>query len=305
MHIKKSFAEIIFDAFNHLFLAFWAFIALYPMLYVLFASFSEPTKFIRFRGFLMYPQGFSLISYKAVMQNPNIISGYRNTFFVVIFGTLLNLLMTSLGAYFLSRRNVMWKNAFMIMIVITMYFSGGLIPGYLVVTGLGMKGSLLALIIPGAVSAYNIIVMRTSIQSGVPAELEEAAIIDGGGHFTVLFKIVLPLSKAVLAVMALWYGVGHWNSWYSAAIYLDRREKWPLQLIIREIIAISQAGSGGGGVTMGGMTTGLGMGVGDIAHLERTVRFATIIVATVPILLLYPFLQKHFVKGVLIGSLKG
>jgi len=299
MRIKKRISERIFDVFNYSLIALWAVICLYPMLYVLFASLSDASLLDANRGLLFFPLGgVHLEAYRRTLAHPLILSGYLNTIFVVVVGTIVNLVMTSLGAYFLSRRNVFWKPLVMVMIVITMYFGGGLIPNFLVVRTLGLLGSRWALIIPAAISTWNLIVMRTVLQN-IPDGIEEAAIIDGAGHFRVLVLIILPLSKAVLAVMALWYGVGHWNSWFAAAIYLSDREMWPIQLVLREVML---AGDGGGGA-INEMTTDVdGWAVHQVA---RTLRYAMIIVATVPILFIYPFLQKYFMKGVMIGSLKG
>lgn len=293
MRIRKSAGEITFDIFNHGFLVFWAVIALYPLLYVLFGSVSDAGRLVSHRGPLLYPLGLDFSAYSAVMKNPLIISGYKNTLIVVIFGTVLNIFMTSLAAFFLSRKDVLWKNAVMIMLTITMYFGGGLIPNFLLVSSLGMRNSLLALIIPKAASAFNIIVMRTSFQS-IPDSLEEAALLDGANQMDILFRVILPLSKAVVAVMALWYGVEHWNSWFSAAIYLTKREMWPIQLLMREILIERKTAS---------MTTDALYG--SEMQVAETIKYATIIIATVPILFVYPFLQKHFVKGVMVGSLKG
>jgi len=295
--MKKSIPEIIFDIFNYSILLFWAVITIYPILYVLFSSISDAGRLMSHRGLLLYPLGVHLDAYKIVFQNPMILRGYMNTAIIVFGGTALNLFMTSLGAYFLSRKDVLWKNVVMVMIVITMYFGGGLIPHYLVVTGLGMRNSLLALIIPGAISAYSMIVMRTSFQS-IPASMEESALLDGANNFSILFRIVLPLSKAMLAVMALWYGVGHWNSWFGAAIYLTKRELYPIQLIMREILMQNVDSQEIYKMTAGG-------GQDDDAQIAETIKYAMIIIATAPILCAYPYLQKHFVKGVMIGSLKG
>jgi putative aldouronate transport system permease protein len=201
--------------------------------------------------------------------------------------------MTSFGAYALSRQHVMWKNPVMFLIVFTMFFSGGLIPTYLLIQDLGMLNTRWALIIPSAMSAYNLIIMRTSFQS-VPVSLEESAKLDGASDFTVLFRVILPLSMPVVAVMILFYGVAHWNSWFSALIYLRKRELYPLQLILREILITSSTES---------MMTSVGGA--DKTPIGETIKYATIIVATGPILLLYPFLQKYFVKGVMIGAIKG
>jgi len=201
--------------------------------------------------------------------------------------------MTSLGAYALSRQNFLWKNPIMFGIVFTMFFSGGLIPTFLLVNKIGLLDSRWALIIPAAMSTYNLIIMRTSFQ-GIPASLEESAKLDGANDFTVLFRIVMPLSMPVIAVMILFYGVAHWNSWFSALIYIRSRDLFPLQLILREILITNNTDS---------MMTGVGGG--DRMPIGETIKYATIIVSTIPVLCLYPFLQKYFVKGVMIGAIKG
>jgi putative aldouronate transport system permease protein len=297
MRIKKTFGEYIFDTFNHFFLFFWALITIYPLLYVLFSSVSDAGRLMSHRGLLLYPLGINFEAYKLVMKNPMVLRGYLNTFIIVIGGTSLNIVMTSLAAFFLSRKDVLWKNGVMMMIAITMFFSGGMIPSYLVVVGLGMRDSLLALIIPGAVSAFNVIIMRTAFIE-IPDSLEESAFMDGANNFDIMYRIVLPLSKSVLAVMALWYGVSHWNSWFSAAIYLTDRKLYPIQLVLREIL-IQNTDSN----EIYKMTTDIAQG--DAAQVAETIKYALIIIATVPILCIYPYLQKHFVKGVMIGALKG
>lgn len=293
MFYKKSLGERAFDIGNVAFMFFLIVITLYPMLYVLFASISKPLEFMRHSGILLKPLGFTLVSYEAVLQNPNVLGSYKNTLFIVIVGIMVNLAMTALGAYFLSRKNVLWKNWVMVLIVITMFFSGGLIPGFLNVKRLGLYNSLWALIIPGAISTYNMIIMRTAF-AAIPDELIESVTIDGGGHFTILFKIILPLSSATMAVMVLYYGVAHWNAWFDAMIYLRERTKFPLQLILREILIQNSTDA---------MTTN--MNASDHAMISETIQYALIVVATAPILCLYPFLQRYFVKGVMIGALKG
>lgn len=243
------------------------------------------------KGMIWWPHEFSLESYKAVFNNPIIITGYLNTLFVVIVGTSLNLIMTSLGAYALSRNNVMLKNLIMFMIVFTMFFNGGLIPNYLLVNGLGMLDTLWALIFPVAMSAFNLIIMRTAFQA-VPVSLEETARLDGANDFTILMRVVLPLSLPVVAVMFLFYGVAHWNSWFNALIYMRDRGNYPLQLILREILISNSTDN---------MTANSG---GNKLEVALTIKYATIIVATGPILILYPYLQRFFVKGVMVGAIK-
>ncbi len=303
MVINESVGGKIFNTINTFFLILLSAICLYPIIHVLFASFSEPLELMKHRGLLMKPLGFTVNGYILVFKNPNIINGYINTLFYVIVGTALNLLLTSMGAYALSRRNILWKNAMMFCITFTMFFGGGLIPTYLLVKSVGLINTRWALIIPGLIGTYNLIIMRTSF-AAIPDSLEESAKIDGANDFTVLFKIIMPVSKAVLAVILLFYAVGHWNAWFNAMIYLRDRKLFPLQLILREILISNdlQSMSRTGGQAAEAMT----QANADTVYLSRVlVQYCTIIVATVPILLLYPFVQKYFVKGVMIGSLKG
>lgn len=293
MSIKKSTSEKIFDLANILMMILLMIVTLYPLLYVAFASISTPSRLMQHQGILLKPLGFELGSYKLVFRNPMIIKGYLNTIFIVFVGTGVNIVMTALGAYVLSRKNVYWQKLFIFIIVFTMFFRGGMIPTYLLVKNLKLTDTLWALIVPNAISTYNMIIMRTSFLS-IPESLEESARIDGAKDFTILFKIVIPLSLPVIAVMILFYGVGHWNSWFSAMIYLRKRELYPLQLILREILISSDTSQ---------MITGVG--TIDREPVTQTVKYATIMVATIPILCIYPFLQRYFVKGVMIGSLKG
>lgn len=289
---KKKVSDYIFYAVVGAIMIFLAAVTLYPFLYVLFASLSNPSEFMVYKGILWRPISFSWDSYKAVLNNPNIFIGYRNTLFVVVVGTAINVLLTSMGAYFLSRRGPLWRGPIMFLIVITMFVDGGLIPGYLLVQNLHLYNSLWALIIPGAISTFNMIIMRTAFQ-GIPAGLEESMRMDGANDWTILFRLILPLSKSTLAVIGLFYAVSHWNSWFTANLYISDKTKFPLQLILRDIVINSQVSD---------MTVGAAMG--DSYAMSFTVKYATIIVATVPILVVYPFIQKYFVKGVMIGSLK-
>lgn len=291
--MKRSTGEIVFNVFNSVFMAFLIMITLYPFLYVAFASFSDPNLMMRQTGLLLYPAGYSLASYKAVFRNPMITIGYFNTLIVVVIGTSINVLFTSMGAYVLSRKKLYWKKLFMVIVVITMFFSGGLIPLYLVILNLGMINTRWALIIPSAISTYNMIIMRTYFLT-IPDEIEESAVMDGAHDLLILFRIIVPLATPIIAVMILFYGVGHWNSWFSAMIYLQNRNLYPLQLVLREILIINSIDS---------MTTDTSFA--DRAPIAETIKYATIMVSTVPILTIYPFLQKHFVKGIMIGALKG
>jgi putative aldouronate transport system permease protein len=292
MKIKKSLGEASFDVSNTLLLIGISLATLYPFLYVLLASVSNPSELVQYRGILYKSFGFYLDAYKVVFENPNIPRSYLNTIFYVVVGTSLNILLTSFGAYGLSRPNVLFRNAIMVMIVFTMFFQGGLIANYLLVSKLGLLDTRWSLILPSAISTWNLIIMMTAFRA-VPVSLEESARLDGANDFTILFRIVLPLSLPVIAVITLFYAVYHWNSYFNAMIYLRSRELFPLQLILREILITNSTES---------MTTGVG--VLDEMPFAETVKYATIIVATGPILLLYPFLQRYFVKGVMIGALK-
>lgn len=291
---SKSFASRAFDVFNHVFLFVLSLIFLYPMWYVLVGSFSDPRQLFVFRGFLWKPLGFSLLGYKAAFDNPNVPIGYLNTLFYVGVGTIANVFVSALGAYTLSRPKLMFKKLFTIMVVFTMYFNGGMIPTFLVVKGVGLYNSRLALIFPVLVNTWNMIVMRTAFKA-IPVSLEESARLDGASEFTVLFRIVVPCAKATIAVMFLYYAVEHWNSWFNAMIYLQDREKYPLQLFLREILLISvqNAASADAG------------DASDALYMDTLVKYALIIVSTVPILCVYPFVQKYFMKGVMMGSVKG
>lgn len=292
---KKSIGELIFDTFNHILLVIIAVICLYPMVYVLFASFSQPSLLAKHRGILLHPLGLTLKGYQLVLDNPNIASGYLNTLIYVVAGTGLSLLLTAFGAYALSRKDLFWKKQIMFLITFTMFFSGGLIPFYLVVMQLKIINTRWAIIIPGAISVWNLIVMRTSFQS-IPDSLIESAKIDGANDFIILFRIVIPVSAATMAVMTLFYAVGQWNAWFNAMIFLRDRNLFPLQLILREILISNDVNS---------MTRVQDASqLVDADYYKMLVKYCTIIVSTVPILCLYPFLQKYFVKGVMIGSLK-
>ncbi|MDF2927741.1 MAG: sugar transporter permease [Paenibacillaceae bacterium] len=292
--IRRSIGENIFQIVNIVFMLFMIVVTLYPFLYVIFSSLSDSKQLLSHTGALLMPKGFSFNAYAMVFKNPNIMTGYMNTLIIVVAGTLLNLFMTSLGAYVLSRKGVPWTRPVMLLIIFTMFFSGGLIPSYLLINNwLGLGNSLLALLIPGMISTWNLIILRTSFES-IPESLVESAWIDGAHDFTILFRIVIPLSLPVMAVMVLFYGVGHWNAWFNAMIYLRERNLFPLQLILREILIQNST------AYMSGETS-----MEDAEAVGESIKYATIIVATLPILAVYPFLQKYFVKGVMIGSIKG
>lgn len=293
MREYPSFGERIFDAFNFILLSLMILITLYPIYYVAIASISNPTDLMSHKGMIWLPQGLSLKAYSMVFDNPMILRGYGNTLFIVIVGLLFNLTLTAFGAYALSRKGLYYRKQLTLFIVFTMFFSGGLIPFYLTVKGLGLTNTVWALIIPQAINTFNLIIMRTTFQA-VPDSLEESARIDGANDFIILFRIIIPISMPIIAVMILYYGVSHWNSWFNAMIFLRNRQLYPLQLILREILIQGETA---------GMVTGAE--AGDMVMLAETLKYATIMIATLPILFVYPFLQRYFVKGALVGAIKG
>ncbi len=297
---KRNAWNWLFDIANYVFLTLLAIVCLYPMLHVLFGSVSDPRLLTKHTGILLHPLGFTSRGYEIVFNNPNIWAGYANTLFYVIVGTVLRTLMTMLGAYVMMQKDFMPRRVLMFLFVFTMYFSGGLIPDYLVVTRLHLLNTRWAIIIPSLISTWNMIILKTAF-SQIPPSLSESAKLDGAGDLTILFRIILPAAKASVAVIIMYYAVGEWNSWFSAAIYLPgRRDLYPLQLFLREIL-ISNSASGNAAEAAGGS----GSGADAIeALIEDVVRYCTICVATIPILCIYPFVQKYFVKGVMMGSIK-
>lgn len=291
---KLTFGEKVYQVFNYAFLTLLAFMTLYPFLYVIFASFSNPVKLYTHEGLLLYPQGFTTRAYEMVLKDPRIVTGYANTIFYVVVGTALNIIMSCIGAYVLSRPYLKLRRFFTIMIVFTMYFGGGLIPHYLLVKSLHLDNTRWALIVPGLINTWNLIIMMTAFRN-VPISLDESARIDGAGEWRILFQIVLPLVVPTIMVMVLYYAVGHWNSWFNAMIYLRDRGKYPLQLFLREILVENRLNE---------IIAGQGQ-ANEVEDVGTTIKYATIIVSTVPILLVYPFIQKYFVHGVMIGAIKG
>ena len=293
MKRKRSLGDRIFDIVNTLFMLLIIVIMAYPLWYVLMASLSDSNYLAAHTGALLVPLNFNTGEYRMVFKKPNILSGYGNTVFLVAAGTLSSTLFTLLAAYVMSRKPFPGKKFFMIMMVIPMYFSGGMIPSYILNNNwLKLGNNRLVLILPVLVVTYNMVILRTGLEA-VPESLEESARIDGASEFKILFRIMVPVAKASLAVVLLYYAVSYWNSWFNAAIYLRDREKYPLQLILREILINNSIDS---------MTAGEG---GDMLAIAESIKYATIMVATVPILCIYPFVQKYFVKGAMIGAVKG
>ena len=289
---KLTRGEKVFQAINTVFLIFMLIITMYPFWYIIVASVSSNTEVLQANGKMLWPRGFNVSAYKEVLKYASIWTGYKNTIFVLIVGTLISIIFTAIGGYFLSRKNVFFQKYIAIAIVITMYFSGGIIPFYFTVKDLGLDGSLWSLILPTAISTYNLIIMRTAF-AAIPDSLEESAKIDGARHFTILFRIMLPLCIPTVAVLILYYAVGYWNSWFNASLFLTDRGTFPLQLILREIILYNTGDANSAAASV------------DKEDISETLQYATIIVSTVPILCIYPFLQKYFAKGVMVGAIKG
>lgn len=290
IHSPMRIAFLIFD---YLILVMIGFICLAPMWHTLCASFSSPQALAASKGMLLLPKGeFTLKGYKIVFSNMSIWKSYLNTLLYVVGGTVLGIIMTALGAYTLSRKYFLPAGTLMLFISFTMLFNGGLIPNYILIQKLGLLNNRLALILPTAISVFNLVILRTSFQ-GIPDSLEESAKLDGANDMQIFVRIVLPLSKASLAVIILFIAVMHWNSWFSASLYLTSRSKYPLQIILREILV-----DGNTNITSAGADA-------SISIYKTLIKYCTVIVATLPILAIYPFIQKYFTKGVMIGAIKG
>jgi putative aldouronate transport system permease protein len=294
MKIKNTVGGASFDVFNILFMIIMILVTAYPLLYVAFASLSVPSELDKHMGPLLYPLGFTLEGYKRVFGFPHIAVGYRNTAFYVIAGTTLNLVMTSITAYALAKKGYIFRTPILMMVTFTMFFSGGMIPTFLILKQLAITDTVWAMIVPGAISVWNMIVMKTSFEA-MPPGLEESAKIDGANDIVVFLKIALPLSLPVVAVMTLFYAVTHWNAWFNAVLYIRNRNLYPLQLFMREILIQNNETE-----TARDMITSA-----DSEMYAKLVKYCSIIVSTVPVLAVYPFLQKHFVKGVMVGAVKG
>ncbi len=295
MAIKQTRGERIFAVGNYFLLGGLAFLTLYPILYVIMASLSDPRMLMKHEGAIFWPLGkATLIGYIQTLRSPSILVGYRNTLFYVSAGTAINLTLTFLAAYVLSRKNFYLKKFMMFAIVVTMFFHGGLIPMFMILKSLRMYNTIWALLLPTAINTWNIIIVRTFFQS-IPESLEESAVIDGATDFVLLTRIILPLSMPVVAVMILDYGVAHWNSWFNAMVFLRDRGLFPLQLFLREILIQNNTDR---------MVQG-GAEMMEESYTKELVKYCTIVISTLPILCIYPFLQKYFVKGVMIGAIKG
>lgn len=289
--IREATGERVFTwVVNGILILFCAIIVL-PLLHIISGSFSDPMSLLRGEvGF--FPKGFTLSMYERVFKDSSIWQGYGNTILYTVLGTCISVTLTAFAAYPLSRKDFYGRNLFMGLFVFTMFFTGGMIPTYLIVQRLKLLNTIWAMVLPTAVSTYNMIIMRTFFDSTIPYELVESASLDGCNDLVIFFRIVLPLSGPILAVMVLFYGVGLWNSWFPALLYLKDRAMYPLQMVLREVLIQSDISN------MAGSS-------GDVEIIGDGLKYATMVVATLPIMCLYPFLQKYFVKGVMIGAVKG
>lgn len=295
MYYKKTLSNRIFDVFNITLMLLICIACLVPLIHVLFASFSDPIRLTNHEGIILKPLGFTLQGYKMVFSNSSILIGYMNTIFYVVVGVTLSTFLTLLGGYALSRKNLLWGNAIMFLITFTMFFNGGLIPFYMVVKGLHMTNTRWSIILPTAISVFNLIIMRTSLGE-IPDSLEESAKIDGASHFTIMIKIIMPLAKATIAVIVLFYAIGQWNAWFNATIFLRDRKLFPLQVILKEILVQNDTST---------VMNSSSEATGNLDIYKPLIKYCTIVAATLPVLCFYPFAQKHFVTGVMIGSIKG
>lgn len=288
----KTVGGVLFDSFNVIFLTLFSLVTVLPFLHIVAVSLSASGG-LKAKDFILLPSGFSLDAYAYLFSIESIPRGLLVTVLITVCGTLINLLFTLTMAYALARKDLMGRKTVMLIIVFSMLFSGGMIPSYLLIQNLNMLDTYWALMIPGAISAFNLIIIKNFFQQ-LPAGLEESAKIDGASDIGVFIRIVLPLSMPTIATFTLFYAVGHWNTFFAAIIYMNDSAKWPIQVILRQIVILSSQ-----------LGESADFDSSEVAQLSQSIKMAVIVVATLPILLLYPFLQKHFVKGVLLGSIKG
>ena len=294
--MKESKGDKVFNVANFVVICLITILVLYPLIYILSSSISDPD--LVYSGKVWFlPRGITFEGYQRVLQDPDILTGYANTILYTVVGTIINLLITLTAAYSLSKKSLPGGRVAMLLMVFTMYFNGGMIPTYLIMKNLNLLDTRLIIIISGAVSTYNLIIARTFFINGVPKEIEEAALIDGCSIFRIFVSIVLPLSKALIGVLALYYGVGHWNAYFNALIYLSDNDKFPLQLILRAILISNQ------------QKASMALENEEMMQVQQRVanliKYSVIVVSSLPVLVVYPFLQKYFAKGVMVGSLKG
>lgn len=293
---KSSGADKTFYVVNGIIMTAIFVIYAWPLWFVAISSFSDPNLVTAGKVFL-WPKGFHTNGYKLILEYRDILTGYANSILYTTVGTALNIIMTIFAAYPLSRLDFVPRKFFTVFFVFTMYFSGGLIPVFLQIKALGLYNSPFSMIIPSAISIYNVLILRSFFMYGVPKSLEEAAILDGANTFQMLARVVLPLVKPTLAVLVLYYAVAHWNDYFSALIYLKDKNLMPLQTALRDILIVGKIDMTSSGMDMEAVTVKL--------KTAQTLKYSIIVVSTVPLMLIYPFIQKHFVKGIMMGAVKG
>ncbi|MBO9609745.1 MAG: carbohydrate ABC transporter permease [Paenibacillaceae bacterium] len=290
MRSRRTFGGWLYDAFHYGFLTLFTLLTLVPFLYIIAGSLTS-AEAMQSNGFALLPSQLSFGAYRYLLHSETMLRGFGVSFYITALGTFVNILFTVLMAYAIARRDLFGRRAIMLMVIFSMLFSGGMIPTFLIVKTMGLLDSYWSLIVPGAISAFNLIVLKNFFQQ-LPDGLEESAKIDGCNDVGILFRIVVPLSLPAIATFVMFYAVGHWNSYFTAILYINDTEKWPLQVLVRQLIILSQGGLGESGQ--------------DSFNIPaKSVNMAMIVLSTLPILLVYPFLQKHFAQGVLLGSVKG
>ena len=297
--VKRCREDVIFDTVIFIILTLILFVVAYPLYWVIISSFSDPTA-VSAGKVLLRPMGFTLKGYAEVFKNSQVMRGFFNSIVITVVGVCVNLAVTLPTAYALSRDNFSGKKPITVFYMITMFFGGGLIPTYLVVKNMHLLNTIWALVLPGCLSVYNMIVARTFFKSNISEELYEAGEIDGCTQSRFFFQIALPLSKAIIAIMVLYYGVGHWNSYFSALLYISDQDKYPLQLVLRNILITNQTA-----LSQTATTAAARAALQEQQQLIDVMKYSLIIISSVPVLIMYPLVQKHFVKGVMIGSVKG
>ena len=297
--VKRCREDVIFDTVIFIILTLILFVVAYPLYWVIISSFSDPTA-VSAGKVLLRPMGFTLKGYAEVFKNSQVMRGFFNSIVITFVGVCVNLAVTLPTAYALSRDNFSGKKPITVFYMITMFFGGGMIPTYLVVKNMHLLNTIWALVLPGCLSVYNMIVARTFFKSNISEELYEAGEIDGCTQSRFFFQIALPLSKAIIAIMVLYYGVGHWNSYFSALLYISDQDKYPLQLVLRNILITNQTA-----LSATATTAAARAALQEQQQLIDVMKYSLIIISSVPVLIMYPLVQKHFVKGVMIGSVKG
>ena len=297
--VKRCREDVIFDTVIFIILTLILFVVAYPLYWVIISSFSDPTA-VSAGKVLLRPIGFTLKGYAEVFKNSQVMRGFFNSIVITFVGVCVNLAVTLPTAYALSRDNFSGKKPITVFYMITMFFGGGMIPTYLVDKNMQLLNTIWALVLPGCLSVYNMIVARTFFKSNISEELYEAGEIDGCTQSRFFFQIALPLSKAIIAIMVLYYGVGHWNSYFSALLYISDQDKYPLQLVLRNILITNQTA-----LSQTATTAAARAALQEQQQLIDVMKYSLIIISSVPVLIMYPLVQKHFVKGVMIGSVKG